>query len=78
MVTTWLMMVGMASVATALGTGISSNSSFSDISFFLMVLRLLSRSVLLPEADRVVDHVHHFCICLYHFRSPFFAYHAVK
>lgn len=32
MVTTWLMMVGMAKVATARGTGISSNKYFSDCS----------------------------------------------
>lgn len=32
MVTTWLMMVGMAKVATARGTGISSNKFFSDCS----------------------------------------------
>lgn len=29
MVTTWLMMVGIASVATAFGTGIFSNKYFS-------------------------------------------------
>lgn len=34
MVTTWLMMVGMASVATARGTDMVSNNSFSDTSFF--------------------------------------------
>ena len=42
MVTTWLMIVGTASVATALGTGTDSNSSFS-VYFVIMNFCLLSK-----------------------------------
>ena len=42
MVTTWLMIVGTASVATALGTGTDSNSSFS-VYFVMMNFCLLSK-----------------------------------
>lgn len=48
MVTTWLITVGIAKVATALGTGISSNRYFSDCSSIMICLLSATKSSAFP------------------------------